>query len=160
MAKFSNAKIGDKVWNIILEEWGIIVEISTEYKYSVEVKFSNGKIIGYTIDGKNHEDDKQPVLFWNEVHLPTAEEDKKPFDLVDFLKENLKPKKFVPYENNSMIIYDCFSRGWKYYVDKKHQALNQIYFEESEISIVLKILNGNKIEFEELEKAFKQLGWL
>lgn len=107
MAKFSNAIIGDKVYDITLGKFGEVSGIREENLLPLEVSYS-GVIRCYALNGKRNPIDKYPTLFWNEVHLPTDKEDKKPFDLVEFLKDNLKPKKFVLGEQN---YYLEFSQG-------------------------------------------------
>lgn len=78
--KFSNAKVGDKVYNILLGEWGTITNIDPYEIYGIDVEFSECREC-YTFDGKIYKVDKNPILFWNEVKLPTAEEDRPPFNL-------------------------------------------------------------------------------
>ena len=51
-------------------------------------------------DGRAEKKDANPTLFWNEIKLPAEEEDKKPFDLVEFLKKNLVPKEFKEDDDN------------------------------------------------------------
>lgn len=89
MSKFDNAKVGDKVFSTVYG-WGVIILLSQlDQEFPIIVEFDTGKRKNYRDDGKNFFSEKYPNLYWNEVKLPTEEEDKKPFDLVEFLRENL-----------------------------------------------------------------------
>lgn len=164
MAKFDNAKVGDRVWYII-EGWGEVecviknVGIRVRFKVSETVEVSNV----FTFDGKRYQlNDKYPMLFWNEVKLPTDEEDKKPFDLVEFLRENLEPKEFLLEEHNNTINYSHrdgrFFYNYTIYLDR----ITEIYFKNSKYEIVevVQVLNENNITPQQLKQAYKILNWL
>lgn len=164
MAKFDNAKVGDRVWYII-EGWGEVerviknVGIRVRFKVSETVEVSNV----FTFDGKRYQlNDKYPMLFWNEVKLPTDEEDKKPFDLVEFLRENLEPKEFLLEEHNNTINYSHrdgrFFYDYTIYLDR----ITEIYFKNSKYEIVevVQVLNENNITPQQLKQAYKILNWL
>lgn len=157
MPKFSNAKIGDRVWSSIYG-WGeingiydgsILKVIFTDESKTVETYF--------TVDGKHNIGDKYPTLFWNEFHIP-IEEDKKSFDLVEYLKENLVPKKFVCGEYNYYCYFDGKNEKWYMNYDETTQDI-KVYFDDID-EYFADILNKNKITPQQLKKAYKTLGWL
>ena len=63
---FKSAKAGDRVWSID-KGWGTVKDIFASKKYPLTVTFKNDFICAYTLDGKNHVDDLNPTLFWNEI---------------------------------------------------------------------------------------------
>ena len=73
MKQFSNAKVGDKVWDIRFG-WGEITEIRKKDGYPITVEFyddDNVIVDIYTLDGKCTADsDKNPILFWNKFEIP------------------------------------------------------------------------------------------
>jgi len=84
---------------------------------------------------------------------------KEPFNLVDFLRENIKPKKFE------------FSKGNYYFVTQKetvrfncesvNETVGTYYFElMSTVYSVENTLFKNKITSTQLISAMKKLGWL
>lgn len=155
MAKFSNAKIGDGVWSSVYGK-GDIVNIESKVDYPIDVKFDKEIRISYTLDGKKYKFDKYPTLFWNEFNIPTEEEDKPPFNLVEFLKENLEPKEFEYYKGNEYIIHrdgelDCSSTAYA--------EIPTVYF-KAVYDPVLDILNTNKVTIKQLKQSYKELGWL
>lgn len=155
MAKFSNAKIGDGVWSSVYGK-GEIVNIESKGDCPIIVEFDDGisDSYSYTLDGKKYKFDKYPTLFWNEFNIPTEEEDR-PFNLVEFLKENLEPKEFEYDKWNEYIIHrdgelDCSSTAYA--------EIPTVYF-KAVYDSVLNILNTNKVTVKQLKQAYKELGW-
>ena len=65
---FKDAKIGDRVFDYTLQEWGKIIDISTKnITRPIKVLFNIYGTEGYTIDGRNLLESVVPVLFWDEV---------------------------------------------------------------------------------------------
>lgn len=163
MAKFDNAKVGDRVWYII-KAWGEVERVIKNVGIRVRFKVSETVEVSevFTFDGKRYQlNDKYPMLFWNEVKLPTDEEDKKPFDLVEFLRENLEPKEFLLEEHNNTINYSHrdgrFFYNYTIYLDR----ITEIYFKNSKCEIVevVQVLNENNITPQQLKQAYKILNW-
>lgn len=75
MAKFDNAKVGDRVYDV-LRGWGTIIAIELNQEYPIYFNADIDSFCTFTLDGKRDKIDKTPTLFWNEVKLPTDEEDK------------------------------------------------------------------------------------
>lgn len=161
MAKFSNAKFYDKVWSI-KHGWGRIVAIN-DLTLCVEFENLDWRET-FFVDGKESTGDLNPTLFWEEFKLPVekekkiVEENKKTFDLVEFLKENLKPKEFVRGEKNCYVYFSYFSKRWSVGQNDFHQEPKQ-YFEaiQGTVKIVLEL---NKVTPQQLKQAYKELGWL
>lgn len=155
---FENAKVGDRVWDFALG-WGTIEE--TDYDndpYVIAVRFDNAHFNTYMLDGKAYEG-SMPTLFWDEIKFEVPE---KPFDLVEFLKENLKIRDFKN-KYNKCYIYCNFDKEFNRFMYRWGIATDDIvigvpYFDKSDK--VIAELNNRKIEPEQLKKAFKELGWL
>ena len=100
-------------------------------------------------------EDLYPSLFWNEIKFEIPE---KPFDLKEFLKENLEPKEFSnePY-------LDCIGMksGSFRILTSEENVIGTVYFKTiSDYQKIEDVLNENKVTFEQLKQAFKELGWL
>jgi hypothetical protein len=97
MAYFSDAKVGDKVYDYTLQEWGKIIEINNNSEYPIVVRFNScGEEETYMLDGRELINHKAPILFWDEVKPVTPPD--KPFDLcakLEELKKGLECKGFV-----------------------------------------------------------------
>ena len=63
---FKDAKIGDRVFDYTLQEWGEIISIGNLSPYTILVSFKNNKVRSYTIQG-TRDTNKLPTLFWDEV---------------------------------------------------------------------------------------------
>jgi hypothetical protein len=68
---FSNAKVGDKVWDFTYG-WGKIYNIDLNSDYPIKVERLNEMDESYTFDGKLG-DEEAPTLFWDEIkyEIPT-----------------------------------------------------------------------------------------
>lgn len=166
MAKFENAKVGDRVFSTIYG-WGEIIEINKNECYALCAKFPYSDIgtvtISYTFDGRASTRNKYPTLFWNEFHIPTEEEDKKPFNLVEFLRENLEPKEFVYKEKNIFLNYDYQKEevNWDYI--KEDEIMGTVHFKEIEFEKLNSIINEMNIQGvtpQQLKEAYRVLKWL
>lgn len=161
MAKFDNAKIGDSVWNSVYG-WGKIIELNKDECYGIKARFPYsdiGSATGaYTFSGEACTEDKYPVLFWNEFHIPTDEEDKKPFNLVEFLRENLEPKEFEAGECNNYFYFNIKDNEWHVSYNHYFQEI-KTYFSNINYDFT-NTLNENKVTPKELKDAYKILGWL
>lgn len=157
MARFDNAKIGDKVY-CLMYGWGKIHNIDKKYIYCIDVYF-NDCDISFTIDGKRFKEDINHVLFWNEVKLPTEEEDKRPFNLAEFLINNLEPKEFENGKPNYYLRFTkSFDNSWSFEINC-HTDMIGVCFKEGKRSIEIE-LTRNKITPKQLRDAYKELGWL
>lgn len=163
MAKFDNAKVGDRVWYII-KGWGEVEHVIKNIGIRVRFKVSETVEVSevFTFDGKRYElNNKYPMLFWNEVKLPTDEEDKKPFNLIKFLRENLKPKEFEQEKSNRYISYEYDLKEFEYYADYHSEDIGTVYIEElDDYPKIISELTINKVTPQQLKQAYKELGWL
>lgn len=163
MEKFRTAKVGDKVWCVKFG-WGIINEICCDNIYGVSVEYIDKKgmtqYYSFTFDGKDYPSDINPILFWNEIKLPTKEEDKKPFNLVEFLKDKTAPVQFRNDASNCYIYYG--SLGEKFYCDRTSASdrIGTVYLRQDGIQDIVKELNENKVTPQQLKDAYKELGWI
>lgn len=165
MAKFSNAKVGDKVWSSV-RGYGKIIAVHNEnnFEYPLDVVFDDGITRTYTFDGKYKTDYNYPTLFWNEFHIPIDEEDKKPFNLVEFLKENLEPTKFekptgyTNWTDNIYLAYMYSECEWKYVYDRNFE-IPTVYF-KSICKEVLEKLTMENVTPQQLKQAYKKLNWI
>ena len=81
---FKNAKVGDRVFDYALQEWGNVInfsyssiypakiEFSNYVKNTILVSFKNNKVRSYTTQGTRNNTDKLPTLFWDEVKPITS----------------------------------------------------------------------------------------
>lgn len=76
MSKFSNAKVGDRAYDI-LRGWGTIIAIKLNQECPIYFNADIDSFCTFTLDGKRNKIDKNPTLFWNEIDLPTEKEDVK-----------------------------------------------------------------------------------
>lgn len=162
MAKFDNVQLNNTVYHLIAGK-GTVTEIHRfgSVKRFFNVKFETGKASfdfdGYLINEKFEREEKIVTLYWNEVKLPTEEEDKKPFDLVEFLRENVKPKEFEYEEKNYKFMF-ISQDHWEAGYDKYYEEMT-VYFEEISYKTAT-ILNEQDITPQQLKQAYKELGWL
>lgn len=155
MSKFDNAKVGDKVFSTVYG-WGVIILVSQlDQEFPIIVEFDTGKRKNYRDDGKNFFSEKYPNLYWNEVKLPIEKEDKKPFDLVEFLRENLSKQEFI----NERINY-CLFKSDIWCCDTIDKLYPGVVYLQGAFKGVIDILNQNNISVEQLVEAYKELGWL
>lgn len=157
MAKFSNIKIGQEVWSVQYGRRSVDEFARTEGHKVFQVKFDNGDFEWYFENGKVNIDDANPTLFWNEFCIPNEDDDIKPFNLVEYLKENLQPKKFVCGEYN-YYYYDSKFKTWSTDYDEICQDI-KTYFDDDDDYLV-DMLNKNQITPQQLKNAFKELRWL
>lgn len=161
MAKFSGVKVGEQVWSTVFGYGKIHEILSKDKTYPIGVDFGNTKIY-FTTDGYNCTMDKYPSLFWNEFHIPTNEEDKKPFDLVEYLKENLQPIEFNEDKFNYFLTYNVRSKELEFNASMICIDIHLTYFHlnSDELKSIEKVLNDNKVTIQQLKQAYKILNWL
>jgi len=114
---FKNAKIGDKVFDYLTQEWGIVTDIRNNHTYSLVVQFGDDKNqeTSYTSSGKTLESFKVPTLFWDKVKsieppskpLPNLKVDTKVI-VWDYKTEKNK-KYFSHFDSDGKI--NCFTLG-------------------------------------------------
>lgn len=116
----------------------------------------------FTLDGKRYVKDVTPTLFWNEVKLPSDEEDRNPFNLVWFLREHTRCVDFKYAWNNYYIYYDEgdeeFSMGYLTCLD--YVGLVYLDNRDSNLNYIVKTLNEHKVTSKELKDAYRELGWV
>lgn len=161
MDKFDNAKVGEQVWSTVFGYGKIHEILSKDKTYPIGVDFGNAKIY-FTTDGYNCTMDKYPSLFWNEFHIPTNEEDKKPFDLVEYLKENLQPVEFNEDKFNYFLTYNVRSKELEFNASMICIDIHLTYFHlnSDELKSIEKVLNDNKVTIQQLKQSYKILNWL
>jgi len=113
---FKSAKIGDRVFDYLLQEWGTVSFIKDAgHKYPIRVQFAEIKK-EYTSGGKDLCSYKLQTLFWNEMEpitppekpLPELEVDTRVF--VWNSNDDIKFKRyFSHFDSNGSI--NCFKLG-------------------------------------------------
>lgn len=163
MEKFRTAKVGDKVWCVKFG-WGTIYKIYDEEIYGIKVEYIDAKGMtqydSFTFDGKYYKSDINPILFWNEIKLPRVDEDKKPFNLVEFLKDKTEPIPFTNGTSNYYIYYGSLKE--KFYCDSSSVSdrIGTVYLRQDGIQDIVKELNENKVTQQQLKDAYRELGWI
>jgi len=112
---FKDAKIGDRVFNYLKQQWGTIEKITSFHEYPLQVKFDDDSVKTFTIDGRLSYSIVQ-TLFWDEVHpiippkkpLPDLKVDTKV--LVWDEGMNCKEKRYFSNFNKYGLI-ECFANG-------------------------------------------------
>lgn len=167
MNKFKNAEVGNRVWSS-KHGWGRITKIDKSKVFNFIVASfllpDNTPIeITYTFDGRESLFDLHPTLFWNEFNIPNEKEEKKPFDLVEFLRDNLETKEFEEGKINIYLYYNHEEQ----YIDWDHHIIAEIfgtiYFKEispDKAKIIYKELNDKQITPQQLKNSYRTLGWL
>lgn len=163
MEKFRTAKVGDKVWCVKFG-WGTIYKIYDDEIYGIKVEYIDTKGMtqydSFTFDGKYYKSDINPILFWNEIKLPTTEEDKKPFNLVEFLKDKTESIPFEGRGTNYYIYYDSSRKNFSYDYVSDYDRIGTVYLRKDGIQDIVKELNKNKATQQQLKDAYKELGWI
>lgn len=92
----------------------------------------------------------------------------KPFNLVDFLEQNVSSVGFVKGENNYFLSYcsnskklylECFISNVAKFVSA-FNSLPVVYLDSGDFNAVVDKLNEKKITPSQLKKAYKKLGWI
>jgi len=114
---FSKAKVGDKVFDYTLQEWGKITAIRPKNcTYPIKVLFNTYGIEQYTVNGKNLLESVVPVLFWDEVEPITPPKKPLPSLAVDTCvlvwgdDDTDKQKRYFSHFDSEGNI-SCFERG-------------------------------------------------
>ena len=153
---FKNAKVGDRVWDFS-NGWGTIERTDFDINYPILVKFDNGdNDDSFTYEGFKNRIHKNPTLFWDEIKFEIPE---KPFNLKEFLRENLEPKEFEYEKSNYYLVWDSREEEFDYSYSSFYESITP-YFERENMQIVVDTLNRKGITFEDLKQAFKELGWI
>lgn len=158
MAKFDNAKVGDKIF-LIGEGW---CKVRLRHRSCFYLENEKGLPLqpAFYLDGRIS-GERTVVCYWKEVILPTNDEDKKPFDLIKFLRENLKPKEFEQDKSNRYISYEYDLKKFEYYADYHSEDIGTVYIEElDDYPKIISELTINKVTPKQLKQAYKTLGWL
>lgn len=160
MAKFDNVRVNNTVYHLLCGK-GTVTKVHNlgciKRYFSVKFKTCENDFDfdGYLINEKFEREEKIVTLYWNEIKLPTEEEDKKPFDLVEFLKENLSKQEFI----NERINY-CLFKSDIWCCDTIDKLYPGVVYLQGAFKGVIDILNQNNISVEQLVEAYKELGWL
>lgn len=136
---FENAKVGDKVWDIIYG-WGNIISVIKDYPFPIMVEFGNGKRTSYKFNGKYNDTDVNPVLFWNEIKIDIPE---KPFDLESELKK-LKVQEFKTAERNYFLTWDNADKSIYYDIVGNNEQPDIKYFTEQSINNFMEKIEDKK----------------
>ena len=90
----------------------------------------------------------------------------KPFDLVEFLKENFTKVDFTPWNDNLFIYYDYNRKELLIQEESIDDNIGTVYLKfndivtPSRINSVISKLNESKVVPHQLKQAYKELGWL
>lgn len=91
----------------------------------------------------------------------TEEPTEKPFNLTEYLKENLKPKEFKCDDDNYSIYYDYLDKELSYRINNYIQDIGIVYLDNpSDLNDIISTLNSHSITPQQLKDAYKELGWL
>ena len=101
---FKNAQIGDRVYDYVLDKWGVIIDVNSDVcdGCPIEVEFDS-VIRFYTYDGRHFGANTNPILFWDRVEIVAPP---RPFNLLQFLQDNLIQRKFIYGVENYYLIWN------------------------------------------------------
>ena len=111
---FKDAKKGDKVYDYLIQNWGVVEENNPENVYPIKVRFTDFTIDTYRYDGRINFD-FSPTLFWNEVKPIVPPEKPKPplqkdTPLVVWNREDNKCNRYFSHFNKEGKV-ECFLNG-------------------------------------------------
>lgn len=163
MAKFSGVKVGNTVYHLLYGKGEVTVVwlgggIVTNFLVKFKTRKAMFDVDGYLLDEDSKHEEKIVTLYWNEVKLPNEEEDEKPFDLVEYLRENLQPTEFRVGEENFYLYFEAEDEKWYSFSSEIDIAIT-VYFKTCTREIV-EDLAKNKVTVQQLKQAYKELGWL
>ena len=104
---FSKAKVGDRVWSL-LHGWGTVDENVKDQRYSVYVKFDNGREDTFTNCGRNMTFHANPTLFWDKVKItppPPKLEVDTPILVKDGDDEDWRPAHFARFPSEGVLTW-------------------------------------------------------
>lgn len=153
---FSVAKIGDRVYNYVRDEYGTVVANYADRTFGLIVNFDDGSQGRFTHDGKDFLDTVNPILFWDKPQIIAPS---KPFDLKNFLKEQLVPIEFDSSRENYFFVYDNLCNTFTVNASQ-YDEYATVYFGGDNVYYVARVLREEQVTMKELVKAFKELGWL
>ena len=153
---FSVAKIGDRVYNYVIDEYGTVVANYEDCPFGLVVNFEDGSEGRFTYDGKDSLYDVNPILFWDKPQIIAPP---KPLDLKSFLKEQLVPVEFDSSCENYCLMYNNLYNKFTVNVSQ-YEEYATVYFHYDNVDYVAEFLNDEQITMKELVKAFKELGWI
>lgn len=171
MSKFDDVKPKNIVYHLFCGK-GIVTSVSLGGGKVVffTVKFKNCEatfdVDGYLLDKNCEREEKIVTLYWNEVKLPTEEEDTKPFDLIEFLIVNFNKVNFTPWDSNVFLYYDYNVKRLVMQEDSTCENVGTVYLKfnyiatQKKIIDVMEKINNNKVTPQQLKEAYKELGWL
>lgn len=147
-----NAKVGDRVWDIIYG-WGNIISVIKNDPFPIAVDFSNGKTISYKFNGKNNDTDINPRLFWDEIKYEIPE---KPFNLENELRQ-LEITEFRHGGNNQFLTWSNEFKNIDSYYFNSFQNPFLIYFTKESIDNFRENIKNKKITKEQFFSAYKKV---
>lgn len=152
---FEKARIGDRLWDF-LEEWGTIVEVYdiTKFTYPIEVKFDNGKIISYTLDGKIKEEDSRSRLFWDKLNYEIP---KKRFSLESAFRMLEETNFDEGSYDNYYIFYNATDNKLDYDSTIYRKFLGIKFFTKESILKFFEEIEFNKISEQEFFDAYNKV---
>lgn len=157
--KFSNVKIGDKVYSLI-DGWGTVIEIQEKnFKVLFDRKdLDLGLTLTFDFTGRYFSRDLNPILYWNEVKLPTIEEDEKPFHLDVFVKENIMPVAGNSNLNKIIYIFNNDTKKWSYGTFFGPSYLTGLAFEnKGNEDEVIETFDREKVTYDDFMETLKKL---
>lgn len=146
---FSNAKVGDRVWDFI-EHWGTIIRIHDKSDFPLIIKFDNKEERIYKFNGQAYGENMTIRLFWNEIKFEIPE---KSFDL----KEELKKLEIVKFKNkklNYFLYYDNDNNSIRSGYNVCEDAPFFIFFSSESICNFLNKIKDKEITKEEFFTAY------
>lgn len=153
---FSVAKAGDRLYNYIRDKYCTVIGIDDSCIYSLRVIYEDDDTDMFTVDGKLHAYDVNPVLFWDKPQIIAPS---KPLDLKSFLKEQLVPVEFDSSCENYCLTYNNLHSTFTV-ITSQYVEYATVYFHYDNVDYVAEVLSDEQITMKELVKAFKELGWL
>ena len=156
---FSNAKVGDRVYDYEKDCWGTIVDITYNHDYPIGVKFDDETFESryYTIEGKSVRKYVNPVLFWNKISFEIP---KQPIDLEKFFTDNFL--KHIDVEDTKYRLEQVDNIKWRFIKDNHKVVLGAYYFKLNSaytIEELNEILTNSGVTLEQVIKALTKLEW-
>lgn len=155
---FNNVRREDRVWHFA-KGWGIVVSVNKHTSYPIIVEFKGKVRIAFLLDGKEHINDINPSLYWNELQLQNDEDE----DIMNFLKERLEPLGIYDFSEYYFITYIHTTKTWSHGSGFGAKEIGLLSFKkcpDSQIIDVCRELELRKISYNKFIEICKNLGWI
>ncbi len=139
-------KVGDRVFDLVLQEWGEVTSVNNTPTYPIQVLFNDGELATYTAEGMYTKTNRVPRLYHQEMAIAPKDSLERVVQVRDHVNDNWEQRVLIKSLPNGTALCWCDAETIKEAKDEAETTVWALWRELSTESQKVKLTRAEIAE--------------